>query len=551
MNRKIPFARFSFLAALLSAVLFFSACSGSGKQALMVPEDAEFVVNVNVASLSKKGDLQNIDDLKIVKQLLGDLKEDDPQLHAFVDDIMKDPQSVGIDLKQDILVFGTDLNDREDAHLVVAATLRNGDKFHDFLLKMKNKLDVDVNIDKAKEYKMAFLDEDEACFVWNKKLAYLAIPLNRHNEDVLRDYVADLIEMGKEETMASNKQFKEYWNARSEVSAWLPMGPLFDNFANDMYGSQVEEIMDVYENAGMTMAFNFLKGSIAVDMNVVGEIDKGMLKMADQKFNTQLLNYMPDNALLAASQAFNIDKMIEYYGKVDEFNDLLDEEVDNNVSVRELISCLGGSVVVAMSDIHTDENILPLFSLAFDLREAAPLKKVMRSSGLEFDRGRCDLSEMVGFPLSLVVNDDVLVLTTDMSIARSAAKGGGSKGLKNIDGAISKGGYLFVDLNVAHYPNELISEMPSELVSLLKGYCSSLELVGNGKMSSRLSLYLVNKEDNSLSFTLRYLDKNADKISELANSSSPYDDYEWMEEDEWDTAVVEEAVEAVADDEWY
>ena len=91
------------LIAVICGLLLLTSCSKSPELANYIPDNAVGVIDVNLANLLKKADVQNIDNIAFVKMARQELRKEDPRVSEMVDRLIKDPKSTGINLNSDML----------------------------------------------------------------------------------------------------------------------------------------------------------------------------------------------------------------------------------------------------------------------------------------------------------------------------------------------------------------------------------------------------------------------------------------------------------------
>ena len=129
------YLRFVLPTLLVAAVMMTSCSSGANKEGAVIPKDALFVATLDLGSVWEKGELKKANDLKIVKEIHKNLKEESPNLDKIVNDILSDPESSGIDFGKNVTLFAT--QEGRQTYFVVSATMKDNEKFEALFSKMK------------------------------------------------------------------------------------------------------------------------------------------------------------------------------------------------------------------------------------------------------------------------------------------------------------------------------------------------------------------------------------------------------------------------------
>lgn len=523
-------------------LLLLTSCSKSAKLAAYIPDDAFMVVNVNAVDVMQKMDVKNIDNISFVKLARQELKSEDPKLAELVDKIIEDPMSTGLNLKEDILAYMT-LS--EDFNALVA--MNKESKFEDFLTQFAKDEDFELSINKKNGFKVATIDGSEMIAFDGKVLAIGSAAQNPSAR----------LNLDKDQSMADNDNFDLHWKNHSEMGFWMNFEPIF-KFAK-MSGGMNElaemgidqEYIDALEDAAYSMNLVFDKGAIRMEINTQG-LDPKFLKKYEQQFNASLIDLMPEQCFATYAVAMNMGECVKLLSNMKSDFDI-DETIVADVSVKDLLLSLNGSVLVSLFDIvQMDEStVMPMLSIAADLKDGSAFKKMLGAMELTQQDGMYVIPDFgLGTDAYIVLNDKAVYLTNSKEAAKQFLAGGYKNGMKNVAQKVKKGNYFYADLNVNHYPAPIVKLIPSNIVTLLGGYFDYLECGGTSSTSAECTIHLAESKENSLLFTLHYIDKNLVELANLAESlEEEVDSYglgntdgdtdEYYEEEIWDDADFE------------
>ena len=149
---------------LISTLLF--SCSESAPEGLtLIPEDTKYVTVVNVASIFQKAKFKELQEMKSVKLLEKELKNENQQLSKIFKSLMKSPGSSGVDFSKEIFMFFT-AEAKDESFVCFSMDLSDGEAFRDFLEKMYDATNTDFNIESEDNFQYAMMS-NEALASWS------------------------------------------------------------------------------------------------------------------------------------------------------------------------------------------------------------------------------------------------------------------------------------------------------------------------------------------------------------------------------------------------
>ena len=524
----------SLLVALL-AVVTLASCSKGVDMGKYIPKDALYVLDFDMDELWDKADLDNIDQISFVKLGRQELRSENPWAADLVDAILKDPTSTGLNLKRDIAAYFCYNSDIDGA---VIATMHNKKKFEEFL----------NDFAKQNELTVKFEDKDG----W--RLATMVSEFNVENYVAFNGDVAMLLFSGncmdkrltlkKDESLASDKRFREYWKNRSELSMWMGMKEIVsiaEQNGTDVKGAlgQIygEEYWKAIENASIAGNVVFDKGVMRMVFTYQGISDK-IMKQYMQKFDDELVDYMPEKTYATMAVAYNLEETMKVLEANEEFDINLDEEAMEGVTVRDAVSAFGGSMLFSLFDLQVDNgSVMPMMALALDIKDADIVKKLLAEAGLTaVEENVYSLEGFFNFPIYVAMNKKAVFVTNSEAALECFKKGGNKNAMKGIAKSVKAGNYVYADLDINHYPDGVKALIPENIVVLMSKYFDYTEIKVNGTKNGEWDLYIKDKKQNSLLSTLHFVDDNLVELGNLAGSIGGGSDYPEVE----DTLYVEE-----------
>ena len=524
----------SLLVALL-AVVTLASCSKGVDMGKYIPKDALYVLDFDMDELWDKADLDNIDQISFVKLGRQELRSENPWAADLVDAILKDPTATGLHLKRDIAAYFCYNSDIDGA---VIATMHNKKKFEEFL----------NDFAKQNELTVKFEDKDG----W--RLATTVSEFNVENYVAFNGDVAMLLFSGncmdkrltlkKDESLASDKRFREYWKNRSELSMWMGMKEIVsiaEQNGTDVKGAlgQIygEEYWKAIENASIAGNVVFDKGVMRMVFTYQG-ISSKIIDKYMQKFEGDLVDYMPEKTYAAIALAYNLKETMKVLEANEEFDINLDEEAMEGVTVRDAVSAFGGSMLFSLFDLQVDNgSVMPMMALALDIKDTDIVKKLLAEAGLTaVEENVYSLEGFFNFPIYVAMNKKAVFVTNSDAALEGFKKGGNKNAMKNVAKSVKTGNYIYADLDINHYPDGVKALIPENIVVLMSKYFDYTEIKVNGTKNGEWDLYIKDKKQNSLLSILHFVDDNLVELGNLAGSIGGGSDYPEVE----DTLYVEE-----------
>ncbi len=524
----------SLLVALL-AVVTLASCSKGVDMGKYIPKDALYVLDFDMDELWDKADLDNIDQISFVKLGRQELRSENPWAADLVDAILKDPTATGLHLKRDIAAYFCYNSDIDGA---VIATMHNKKKFEEFLNDFAKQNELTVKFEDKDGWRLATMVSEfnvENYLAFNGDVAMLLFSGNGMDK---------VLSMKKDESLAGDKRFREYWKDRSEISMWMGMKEIVsiaEKNGTDVKGAlgQIygEEYWKAIENASIAGNVVFDKGVMRMVFTYQGISDK-IMKQYMRKFDDGLVDYMPEKTYATMAVAYNLEETMKVLEANKELDINLDEEAMEGVTVRDAVSAFGGSMLFSLFDLQVDNgSVMPMMALALDIKDADIVKKLLAEAGLTVvEENVYSLEGFFNFPIYVALNKKAVFVTNSDAALEGFKKGGNKNAMKNVAKSVKAGNYIYADLDINHYPDGVKALIPENIVVLMSKYFDYTEIKVNGTKNGEWDLYIKDKKQNSLLSTLHFVDDNLVELGNLSGSIGGGSDYPEVE----DTLYVEE-----------
>lgn len=275
-------------ASFLLGLMVFSGCSNKSKTGYMIPDDASIVLSVDLNSLWKKGDLDNIDQVSIVKYLRKELKSEDPNAAKILDELLEDPNSCGLKLKGEVVAFQSKTI---KSPVCVGFSVKDPGTFEDFLKKTSKKFDFDVDIDDKGDFQFAYSRELGMAACWNKKKAYIISGSEKKTENDAEN----LMSLTKQNSMAGNKDFNKAMKGKGDIHFFFNNGDVLQAMRdeNPSYYREMKSVLSPFKDSFSCLSLGFEKGSIKIVYRILGTDSKQNILKGDVRLSLDLDDY-PD-----------------------------------------------------------------------------------------------------------------------------------------------------------------------------------------------------------------------------------------------------------------
>lgn len=353
-------------------VWYFIYGKDRSQHLLYIPKEVTFAVHFDLKSLHDKSNFEKVKKMKFFSQMM-EKRFDRSGKNEFVDILTKNPQSTGVDLLSQPVVFYSTRNDKVFGGL--ALKLSSSGDFNRFIKKYETSSEPK----KSKEYTSLFLEDDNLVVAWNDDAAlFLTAPTlkYRSNSKAELEKVLDIyMTQEEDESLYKNGEYKTFRKSGYDIGAFMSIDKISD-FALSVFNrnafmseeelqskNTINEFSKKYKNLYTGLGLLFDDNNITLKTVYYGE-GKDKLKN-DLFFNAKGLNQdiiqMISNKEVYGTffGSINIDKLIRYYSlilpesekKLSEAASMLD------MSVNDIKSIFGGDFAFSWIDLKNEPKI--------------------------------------------------------------------------------------------------------------------------------------------------------------------------------------------------
>lgn len=526
------------------ATLLVTSCSNNPKGLNTVPKDAIFVGVIDLHSIYKKGELEQIKNFEAFKTLQKELRSENKKLSDFVEEIMENPKKTGIDLKKDIFIYG--IGDFKEGQAVcMSFELRDEQDFSQFIQKILSEANFNPEIKQIEKY--SYIEHLGALITWDKNKALFVGKITGQNQS--EQYIKKLMNLPSSEQITQNKSFNKFYKNKKDISFWLGMD-IFQKQAGylSFFRGLGYDFTDTY--IGLFLSFEEKLISIKTLLQPGEEYAKRLKEynIYGKSFNTNLLNYFPKQSYIAGSLALNPQGFHKYMKSLEGFQ-FIEEGINNEelgFSLQEVFDSFGGSFVFSLSgfekikytyknlwseydkddenqedDLIEYERLSPIMGFAFDLNGSKIVEKTLEKAEDRIEKVDDYYRFMFDgeYPAYFAFDDKSFFITNSESGIKNFKNGGfSSENLKSADIAskISKhSGYYYVNLNYDDYPESVKNELSTiQNENAFRVWTEILKEAEMTQIDENSGEFVIKfkKDGNSLSTILKAIDETSKKF---------------------------------------
>lgn len=529
-----------FALSFVLGILLMASCS-STSVADYIPDDAVGVACINFKSIAEKGELDNVKNMSMIKELREEIREEDTEIDNLIGNLMDDPASCGLDLRE---------------QLAMAVFERHGDAVFEWIAKMNSTSKFENFIQKNNKGSFKILQNDgfsyidlfdgDAMVVWNDNVAMLLVPESRNSN--LREDAKELLNLSKDRSIASNDNFAKFWGKKCDAGIYLDLG-------NMMREPDVKRelkhlptaYMDGFEKSACYGTLNFEKGEIVLHMEALNFENQYYKDLLGHPFNANLLQFMPNKALAAATLSFDMTTLTSMINNEDAH--LLKEEFYNDYTIGDVLNCFNGSIAASLSGIKEGKNTyVPTYVMTADLSNPSKIKKILDDLSNDANSGmrRANGCYVIGDEVYVAVNNDVLVISSEIDNLKPH-----SNGLQDVAADAKSGFFAYLDLNINNYPSFMTNNLSNESKTFLQSISEKCVLKRVDDHAVDVTLTIPSGSQNTLAYILKLMDNYFYKFYDILDN---IDDSigEALYSNRYDYATeVEETIAEEVDDDYY
>lgn len=555
---------------LAISIIFLTSCANKPEGLKVIPKDVDLVSVIDIYALYKKGNLKELEELSFMRTLKKEVRNEDKRIAKFIDKLVENPRTTGVDFTKDLYMFYID-EARDEQYFCMSIDVANQENFAEFIEELLEKSKLEYNLEKEELYKYIIL-EKEVAIAWDNGKAVLLMAKNRASRKNLDLQLETLFELKETNQLTGNKEFANFYKNKKDVSLWFSTNMLVDmpDFAS-LRKDFGYRLLDNYVTAHLNFDNEKIKLNTEVFLNE--EMTEQMKKynIWDINFNTKILNYLPKESLASTSVAVNPSTYYELLNSEESLEGFENSfKRTTSFGLEEFMASFKGSLIFSLIDFREVEHTykdyvrvynkkktkrfnswsgksyyeggyeykdslktkainLPIFGMALDISTDKYVKALIDKipeSNLQKRDGYYEVKIIDSYKGYMAFNEDVFVFTNDKKSIKTFNEGGlNNESLANFEKASNfnnSGYYTFMNLDYNEYPREVKNEIEKmqdskerEMFKIWSDFTQSMEMRMIDQNAVEFVLTTKSKDKNSLGTIIELIDTSFKNFSSI------------------------------------
>lgn len=533
------------------AILIFSSCSKMPDQTKLIPNDAAFVGVIDVVSLAQKGKLDDAKNMQMFKSAVDYLRNTSENSALVFESLLKDPDKSGIDIFSDVYLYS--VMQESKSFYCITAKLDDKDKFQGIMEELLND---DYDLIKGDNYTY-YSNETNSWIAFDNNSAVFISSIDSSQEAAV-EFIDRIFTQEKSETIASSKEFGEFYENKKDISFWLSSTQIIAGLESS-FKKEIEKTLEDVDGLSLTdlennyidLYIDFEDNTILFDFSLQpNEAFKTYLEstsFSKDKLGEEVFTYFPQNSYFFVTYAFDPQKLHNYLGNFNEYKELALFLQLQGIDIKEAPAAIGGDCMLSIYNLSLDvveknktilvkdakgmysyvdtlvqeEQLIPKGSFVMSLKNETFFHKIITQtispdSYTKVD-SYYDFTKSIGFPLYVGVHNNMLMLTTDNNAMSQLYDGGYAESfsMSELSQEIESPTFYYLNLDYDTYPIQLQEYVKKIGVqSYVQPYLSafkSLVISSNEDFSGQMKITMKSDKENSLYQVLGLMNQNFNK----------------------------------------
>ncbi|QZT38929.1 DUF4836 family protein [Halosquirtibacter xylanolyticus] len=507
--------------------LFATSCSTGPNPTDVIPSTAAFVASVDITSLARKGELQDLKSMNCYKMIESGVEQQPEEVREFLNLILKDPTVTGISFKDNI--YGYMVNKDVDAqYFNVAMVLGDAEKFTQFMSKTIEMEGATFQMETEGGFKRIKLRHN-GVLIWDNQYLVLSIASNYPSRKGLLESATALFSLQQTERITALESYNTLSGDDKDMNYWMSADLLIDYVASN--NRMMSPMMEPFKGCAGMVHVDFKDGEIVSDSKVylTEAVKEKYVSSKKMKFNTELYDYFPKNNVAIIASAIDKDmikKRLEEEKDVDQMDKMFQKQA--GVDIQTALATLGNSMMISFSDLQITEgrygrsNYIPELNLAVALNKDQENKWILDllAKATRYDQdGYFVLKVTNDINAYFAITDELFYVTNNQKNVRTTV------GLSTPEETFASSeiasrfedtmAFIYLDLEYDHLPKSIkkmaLEAFTTSQMSFVDGEYALLEdmqMRSTSPTTGSYTIHFKNKEENSFKQIINLVDNN-------------------------------------------
>lgn len=432
---------------LLVIVSIFSSCQKKHEELKYLPTDANFVMTLTPGVLQKKSKIENIAETTAYKSMISDLDSSEKVVFSQFEYVFENYTESGIDMSMPIFIFSSSKHNGYNEIFGVNFRLDNADKFKILVGKILANSDDSMEI--ITDGNLNFIISDKLnstkIIAWDNTAVLAFTKTKGHsNKAILIQQAHELFDQSLQNSLASNKDFNNFYNNRKDINMWYDSEFLMQKLPAEYQTIAKMQMPISMDNIYSHYFIQFDNGEMKMNSELVLPDDlKSFLKdykIVKPQIDKKMMSFIPKNSLMNVSFAINPPEMLRM------IRDLYSErqidtkgmeqlfEIATSIKVERLFQAISGDFIFNIHDVKIindnkdsliNKKAKWIFSTIFKLDDEKIYEWLINQADTnkeQMDEGYFVIKKSADFPLFLAMKNNYVMLTNDKSLIENFSK---------------------------------------------------------------------------------------------------------------------------------
>lgn len=535
-----------------SLIIIAYSCSKSSPQNLnTVPKDVNLIYAIDLFSILNKGNFNNFSNSKLMKGIKKQMRNENRRLHQIINDIIENPEILGIDFKEKALIYFIE-EAKDEKFFCISLALDSEKDFEVFLNRLTNKLKLKSDLEEEPDYKY-YIIEEEMGIGWDKDKALFIFPNNYNSRENLDFEIENLMTLKESNNITNNELFSSFFSVKKDISLLLNS----NLFENDFGFQQVERLYDIDLKDNILIAnLDFGKKEILMNSEFIGNEEiKDFIndyKIWENKINIDMLKYLPKESFLLSSFSINPSGYYDLLTDEENFSAIsLGFEREFGISLQDFFNSAKGNCILSFNNFEEieytvnepiydpsryeyvknerlEKEVIPIYNFIMEINDNLLFEDIIENSpqnNMKKKNGYYEFKLTGKHSEYIVFNDDFLLVTNDKKSINFFLKNGYTNNFQRSElkeNVLSNNFYINLNLNYDDYPQKIKKQLRKSqskeekkvfkiFTDLLRN--ASIEQSGHSKLEIRVGLK--DSDENSLSNIIQIIDDNYEFLKNM------------------------------------
>ncbi len=211
----------------LAAIVLITSCSQQPEHINTIPDDAFTVMHFNPEPCNREDMVKQLEENEEYQDMMKKLRKESETMANILEDFIKDPSSIGVDMESEMFGFAAPLKDNDKYYFGVSMLMKKPDKFEAVLKKLATEMEANISIESEDDFKKVALPG--GIVIWNEKQLLM---LGSNGEFDALTKGKYLMTQETKYSITANKDFMLFYENCMDANIWVTSN--IENLSTEM-----------------------------------------------------------------------------------------------------------------------------------------------------------------------------------------------------------------------------------------------------------------------------------------------------------------------------